>query len=279
MKKTLVKALAMSAIAIALVVASVLGTMAYFTASSAVSNVFTVGNVGIQMFESKVNPDGLLLSMAAGTPITPATSYNSGMKTADTNSYKLVPGKTYIKDPTIYVNANSEKSYLFLKVRNDLLTIEAGYTAPTAEQAASFAASTMRAQLEANGWRFHHENPGTKVRVYVLCYTEAEATAANNAALKGTPKLVGGTAEQEAYDTFYTFTLATNSEEALNRFGGARVDLVAYAIQADGFADDDGYDYSKEFDDPAYTKVSAVDRAWDAIVDVYPYESGVGANS
>ena len=276
MKKTLVKALAMSAIAIALVVASVLGTMAYFTASSAVSNVFTVGNVGIQMFESKVTPDGFL----DGTPMSEkalqaGVNYHFNylrdkMKTADTNSYKLVPGKTYIKDPTIYVNANSEKSYLFLKVRNDLLTIEDGYTAPAGTQNATFAASTMRAQLEANGWKFHHENSTTGVRVYVLCYKEGE----KDGVAAGTPKLVGGSAQQEAYDTFYTFTLATNSEEALNRFGGARVDLVAYAIQADGFTDDEGY-----ADSPTDNKYSAVDKAWKAIVDVYPYESGVGANS
>ena len=81
MKSKTLKVLLLSATAILLVIATVLATMAYLTSSSAVSNVFTVGNVKLNMTETKVNNDG--------TPVT-----GTGAGRTDTNSYHLVPGKS-----------------------------------------------------------------------------------------------------------------------------------------------------------------------------------------
>ena len=54
--KTKRKALLLSLCAVLLVVASVMGTMAYLTSTSAtVTNTFTVGNVGITLDEAPVN--------------------------------------------------------------------------------------------------------------------------------------------------------------------------------------------------------------------------------
>lgn len=74
-------------LAIVLVVAlSVAGTYAYLTSKTAtITNTFTVGKVNIDLTET------------TGT------------------EYQLIPGKSYLKDPTVTVKENSEKCYLFVK--------------------------------------------------------------------------------------------------------------------------------------------------------------------
>lgn len=109
--------------AAALVVASVLGTMAYLTSKTGpVTNTFTVGNVAITLNETDVTP--------------------MGVKDTDTkvteNSYKLIPGHTYIKDPTVHVTAGSEESWLFVKVVDEIATIED--------------AKTVATQMSEKGW-------------------------------------------------------------------------------------------------------------------------------
>lgn len=89
--------------AVLLVVASVVGTLAYLTSESKVVNTFTVGNVNITLDEADVNENGVVVS-------------NARVKE---NKYHLVPGQTYVKDPTLTVKAKSEASYVRV-----LLTID-----------------------------------------------------------------------------------------------------------------------------------------------------------
>ena len=63
--KTKRKALLLSLCAVLLVVASVMGTMAYLTSTDTVTNTFTVGNVQIKLDEAAVNPDGTPIANAA----------------------------------------------------------------------------------------------------------------------------------------------------------------------------------------------------------------------
>lgn len=94
--KTKSKALLLTLCAVLLVAASVLGTMAYLTSSAEVKNTFTVGKVEIKLDETDVtNPTG---------------------SRVQANSYKLMPGTTYTKDPTVTVKAGSEESYVRMKV-------------------------------------------------------------------------------------------------------------------------------------------------------------------
>ena len=94
--KTKSKALLLTLCAVLLVAASVLGTMAYLTSSDTVTNTFTVGKVEIKLDETDVtNPTG---------------------PRVQANSYKLMPGTTYTKDPTVTVKAGSEESYVRMKV-------------------------------------------------------------------------------------------------------------------------------------------------------------------
>lgn len=99
--KTKSKALLLTLCAVLLVAASVLGTMAYLTSTAKVENTFTVGKVEIKLDEAKVNADGI--------PV-------EGADRVTANSYKLMPGTTYTKDPTVTVLNGSEDSYVRMKV-------------------------------------------------------------------------------------------------------------------------------------------------------------------
>ena len=99
--KTKSKALLLTLCAVLLVAASVLGTMAYLTSTAKVENTFTIGKVEIKLDEAKVNADGIPVEGAARVTA---------------NSYKLMPGTTYTKDPTVTVKAGSEESYVRMKV-------------------------------------------------------------------------------------------------------------------------------------------------------------------
>lgn len=91
------KILLTSLCAILLVVVTICGTIAYLTSVDEAVNTFTVGNVSIKLDEADVNPDG--------TPVV-------GAERVDRNEYHLIPGKTYVKDPTVTVKKGSESSYI-----------------------------------------------------------------------------------------------------------------------------------------------------------------------
>ena len=90
-----------------------MGTMAYLTdKTQVVENTFTVGKVGISLDEAVVNEYGV----------------ETTGRTEEGNEYKLIPGHTYVKDPTVYVDSNSEEAYLFVKIVNGIEKIEAETT-------------------------------------------------------------------------------------------------------------------------------------------------------
>lgn len=109
--KTKTKALLMSLCAVLLVAASVLGTMAYLTDSKDVKNTFTVGNVSIKLDEAKVNADGKAIDKDGKV-----VNNLADAKRVAENSYKLLPGHEYTKDPTVTVNTPSVESYVRMKV-------------------------------------------------------------------------------------------------------------------------------------------------------------------
>lgn len=109
MKKS-VKALLLVACAIVLVVATVFTTLAYMTSQTGtIKNTFTVGNVAIELDEAKVDAVG---NVTEGRVEATAGGEQS-------QSYKLIPGKSFVKDPTVTVLANSENSYVFVEVKKD----------------------------------------------------------------------------------------------------------------------------------------------------------------
>ena len=81
------KALLLALCAVLLVAATIFGTMAYLTANTqTVTNTFTVSNITVELKET------------TGT------------------EYKMIPGYTISKDPTVKVVAGSEQCFLFVKL-------------------------------------------------------------------------------------------------------------------------------------------------------------------
>lgn len=190
--KKMYKAMLLVLCAVLLVAGSVMGTLAYLKAQTGtVTNTMTVGKVEITLDEAKVNEYGVPVSGVD--------------RVADGNKYKLIPGHTYVKDPKITVAANSEASYLFVRIRNDINGIEAAGD------------NTIAKQMDANGWT----SLGSGSRIY---YRSAAATAE----------------KAEEYPVFASFTIADNANdlEYWNKISSETVVAVtAYAVQADGFSD------------------------------------------
>jgi hypothetical protein len=94
--------------------------LAYFTDSESVANTFTVGNIDIQLDEAVVNQYGEPLD-ASGNKVADVKDADRTQDPTDVaekegNNYKLVPGRTYVKDPTMTVAAGSEPAYIRMLV-------------------------------------------------------------------------------------------------------------------------------------------------------------------
>ena len=191
---------------VAIVAISVFTTVALLSSSAAVSNVFTIGDVGITMNERKVNLDG--------------TWADDGATRVGTNTYKLVPNTKYNKDPKITVKAGSESSYLFVLVKNDLKDIE--IVSDDADK------MTIAEQLIANGWSEYTTAATGKVYVY-KGYTD-DVMNEKAAAV--------GSANAEEYKLFDYFYISPSAN--VSAYGAAKVTLTAVAIQTSGFGEDIG---------------------------------------
>ena len=103
------KKMTVVAISIALVISFVVGgTLAWLVDSTQeVKNTFTYGDINIDLWEHELSTDGLTLG--------------EGIKSAeitkvDQTGYKMIPGNTIDKDPTITVKKDSEACWLFVEV-------------------------------------------------------------------------------------------------------------------------------------------------------------------
>ncbi len=185
------KALTLAVCAMLLVVATVFGTLAYLTDIQKAVNTFTVGNVDVDFDES--NPED-----PTGERVTE-------------NEYHLVPGSTYTKDPTFHVAANSEDTYLFVEITDDIAPIEAEATVAT--------------QLANNGWVKVRDVEG-KANTALYVYANAD----------GTPKAVEKSEEVQDIVVFEEFTIKDDvTNEELQAYAGKTITLTAYAVQASGF--------------------------------------------
>ena len=201
--KTKRKALLLSLCAVLLVVASVMGTMAYLTSTDTVTNTFTVGNVQITLDEAKVNPDGTLVPNAARVK---------------RNSYKLLPGLTYTKDPTVTVLSGSESSYIKMTV-----------TFSNAAELDAIFAPTGGANLtsifngyDSDNWIEKGSTTAANTRTYEFWYKETVAAPKADVVLDA---------------LFDSITVPGSiTKEQLATIEGLTITVNAYAIQAAGFA-------------------------------------------
>lgn len=89
-KKHMPRVLLVVCLMLVVMVGSIAGTVAWLTAQTdPVTNTFTVGNIEIALAET-------------------------------TSGYKIVPGATDQKDPTVTVKSGSEKCYVYVTVENNL---------------------------------------------------------------------------------------------------------------------------------------------------------------
>lgn len=102
-KKNSGKKMFVAMLAIALLIGCTIGgTIAWLMDTTpTVTNTFTVGDVEITLVESPYDN----ANKTYGTPAEGVT-----------NTYPLIPGNTYKKDPKVSVTANSEDCYLFVKL-------------------------------------------------------------------------------------------------------------------------------------------------------------------
>lgn len=207
--KTAKKAMLMTLCAIILVVATVFGTMAYLTSTDEVVNTFTVGNVAIKLDEAKVGTDGKALTGADATRV-------------KENSYKLLPGHVYDKDPTVTVLAGSEESYVKMTVTvNKANELDAIFAPGGANLTSIFGG------YDATNWidKGNTKDATANTRTYEFWYKETVSAGDADVALDA---------------LFDTITVpGTITKEQLAKIEGMTITVNAYAIQADGFANAD----------------------------------------
>ena len=200
------KIVALLLCAVLLIGASVAGTLAFLTSKATVTNSFTVGKVVLGE-DGKAGLDEAKVD-EYGVAVTPASRVTE-------NTYKLIPGHTYTKDPTVHVGANSEACWLFVKVENGIANIEAATA--TGEDPYTKIAE----QVTANGWTL----VDGETNIY---YKEAAKTGDTGA----------------DYIVFGNFRLATNA--VVSDYASAKITVTAYAIQKDGLTVDEAWTALKE---------------------------------
>ena len=165
---------------------SVAGTLAFLIDDTeAVVNTFSAGNVTIDLDETDVDVYGV---KDGDTPV-------------KKNDYKLIPGHTYTKDPTVHVATGSEECWVYVRVENAIENIEAN----------GDGIDTIAEQMEELGW----VAVDGETNVF---YHEETHTAGDDVPV------------------FESFTIAGDADVA--DYVGDTIVITGYAVQVDSFEDD-----------------------------------------
>ena len=187
--------------AMLLVCLSVSATVAYLTSSAEVKNTFTAGKVQIKLDEAKANTDGTLVE---------------GADRVKANTYKLLPGHTYNKDPMVTVLKGSESCYIKLNV---VVTKSAELDAIGVDLLTTFKG------YDSVNWIYkgNTEDTTANTRTYEFWYKGTVAAPDADVALDA------------LFDQIVVPGTITNAQ--LATIEGMTITITAHAIQADGFAD------------------------------------------
>ena len=219
--KTKSKALLLTLCAVLLVTASVLGTMAFLTSTASVENTFTVGSVKITLDEAQVNEKG--------QPVD-ADGEVADLKDAQrvkANSYKLLPGHTYTKDPTIHVDAASEDCFIRAKVT---LTNAKEWIAIATKYADNKVENIIKGTDDSIWWV---SQPAVDNEKNTVTYTFVYKNESHTDELG---KRIWTSTDSKDLVLFNEIAIPgdlTNDE--LAAVGSSKITVVAEAIQADGF--------------------------------------------
>lgn len=199
-QKKLRKLLTLVCCAVMLVCVTVGATVAYLTSQDTVTNTFTVGKVGITMDETDVDMNG--------DPIPNATSR------VHENEYKLMPGHTYTKDPTIHIDDATEESYLALTVA--VTNASASDTLFGTNSGVDIA--DVLVGLDTTKWTIS-STVTNDVRTYIMVYNET---------------ITGSTADIVVFREVQVPGTITNDQ--LDTLNDTTMTINAYAVQKDGFS-------------------------------------------
>ena len=180
------------------------GTLAYLTSEAKVTNTFTVGDVQLTLDEAKVDLNG--------KPV-------QGADRVTGNTYKLIPGKTYVKDPTVTVKAGSEEAYVRM-----LVTVNCADKLDEIFGALGTSVISIFDGIDEDKWAYAGETRKDNTITYEFRYKTAVSGAAENDV-----KL------DALFDTITVPGLINNDQlKALND-GKFEIVVVAQAIQKEGF--------------------------------------------
>ncbi|MCI6568716.1 MAG: SipW-dependent-type signal peptide-containing protein [Dysosmobacter sp.] len=185
------------------------GTLAYLTSQDTVTNTFTVGKVAITLDEAKVN--------TAGEPVDEngAKVERLNAPRVAENSYHLLPGHTYTKDPTITVKANSEESYIRVFVSiNEQADLDKIFAPDGIDLRTVLTGSS-------DNWTYAGDKVEDDTRTYELRY-KTTVSAGNT---------------DEKLDPVFTAVVIPGeiTNDDLATIQDLKITVVAQAIQADGF--------------------------------------------
>ena len=197
-------------------------TVAYLTSTDEVKNTFTVGNVEITLDEAKVNEKGEPVD-ANGNVID--DNSDATAPRVDNNRYKLMPGRTYTKDPTVTVKGGSEECYVrvFVEFTNSDKLDE---VFPKANLTSLFVG------YDGNVWKYidNVEDNTKHTRTYEFRYYQPVAA------------LTDGDDEDALPDDVVMPAVFTGiaipgtiANADLAKLNGTEINVTAQAIQKDGF--------------------------------------------
>lgn len=195
MKKILLAAVAV----VLIVVISVSATFAYLTSQDVAENTFTVGNIEITLDETDVDE--------YGQPV-------AGAARVEENDYKLLPGHTYTKDPTVTVLKGSEEAYVRVLVKvSNIKALE------SALGVSPFTLESISKDVDTANWE----------------YIGITDDGAFEYRYKKSP--VDASGENKVLEPlFKTITIPGEvDKESLAELEGLKIDIVAQAIQAKTF--------------------------------------------
>ena len=201
---------------------SVAATYAYlYDKSDTAINTISAGKVKVSLSEAKVNEDGK-----------PVDENGNEVALADAprvlnNHYKLLPNRTYTKDPTIYVEEGSEDCILFVLIYmpealDNVIKYDSSSTDP----------EDFGVQFVANGWystginKKINDAHGKLIGTYMwFAYAE-----------KGYPRTVSGGATVPFIESITIRSNATDEE--LEKASAADMEITAFAFQVEEWGDD-----------------------------------------
>ena len=170
------------------------GTLAFLTSRNNNTATITVGKVRISMDVNKADLYG----------------QKTGNERGIENTYKLIPGSTYVKDPIVSVSSDSVDCYVFVRLENTLGEFEG-----TSDK------GTVADQLAANNWieLSNHES------IYYLSDGN------------GNPKTKNAGNDYLVFECFKVDDHVTTAQ--LQTIEGTPFSVTPYAVQAYGFTGPD----------------------------------------